>query len=215
MTYRSRSNRAGFHGLLMAGALVLDAGSLLVQAQEAAPSKRTAPAAEKAPNSAPQTTLRSQRLATRKARAVYEIARATRELAEIAVEQYALATYPRDLASVDGEIKLAESDLARAKDQLERLKRLAHKRFPPGAGLISAELFLKRAKFALEQAQSKKKVLLGYTKPKRLKELEVAVEKARSDEVAKRTAWEQEKAKQFILERQMIRVRGDFDFTTA
>ena len=48
--------------------------------------------------------------------------------------------------------------------------------------MVSEELALKKGRFALEQAQSKKKVLVGYTRDKTLKELKSEVEKARSDE---------------------------------
>ena len=57
---------------------------------------------------------------------------------------------------------------------------------------VSEELTLKKARFALEQAQSKKKVLVEYTKDKTIKELESEVEKARSDELAKKATWELE-----------------------
>ena len=68
---------------------------------------------------------------------------------------------------------------------------------------VSEELTLKKARFALEQAQSKKKVLVEYTKDKTIKELESEVEKARSDELAKKATWELEKSKEKKLERQI------------
>jgi RNA polymerase sigma factor (sigma-70 family) len=129
----------------------------------------------------PRARLRAQQLATRKAKASYEIAKLTRELAGIAVEEYEEVNYPRDLATVGAEIKLAESDLARSEVKLNR----------------------KKAQFALEQAQGKRDVLIKYTKGKTIKELESAVEKARSDELAKEAAWDLEKAKETELERQL------------
>ena len=69
---------------------------------------------------------------------------------------------------------------------------------------VSEELTLKKAQFALEQAQSKREVLLNqYTKGKTIKELRSEVEKARSDELAKEAAWELEKAKEIELEAQL------------
>lgn len=129
----------------------------------------------------PRARLRAQQLATRKAKASYEIARLTRELAGIAIEEYEEVTYPRDLATVRAEIKLAESDLARSEEKLNR----------------------KKAQFALEQAQSKWHVLVNYTKGKTIKELKIAVEKARLDELAREAAWDLEKAKETELERQL------------
>src|SRR5262249_12608377 len=140
-------------------------------------------------------TLRAQRLAVRRAKAVYEIAKQTRDLAEIALEEYEEVIYPRDLATVEGEIKLAESDLSRSKDRLDWAKRMLEKKRIGQAQKISEELNNKKASFALEQAQSKKLVLVEYTKGKTFKELMSEVEKARSDELAKKATLELENAK--------------------
>ena len=146
--------------------------------------------------------LRAQQLATRKAKAFYQIAKLTRELAEIAVEEYEEVTYPRDLATVEGEIKLAETDLIRSQDRLEWAKRMFEKTFISRA-TKAEELTFKKSQFALEQAESKKKVLTQYTKGKTIKELRSAVEKARLDELDKKAAWDLEKATEAELERQL------------
>jgi hypothetical protein len=70
---------------------------------------------------------------------------------------------------------------------------------------VSEQLNLEKAKYALEQAQARKKVLVDYTRPKTIKSLEAAVEKARKDEVNKREAWEREVIRQADLERQLDR----------
>jgi HlyD family secretion protein len=153
--------------------------------------------------STPQPTLRAQQLATRKAKAHFEIARQTSELAKIAVEEYEELKFPRDLATVEGEIKLAESDLSRSEDRAEWAKRMFEKKHVSPAVKVSEELSLKKARFALEQAQSVKSVLVKYTKDKTIKELESEVEKARSDELAKHATWELEKGKEMKLEREI------------
>ena len=61
---------------------------------------------------------------------------------------------------------------------------------------VSEELSLEKARFARERARTKRKVLVEYTKAKTLEVLESAVEKAKSDELAKQAAWELEKAKE-------------------
>ncbi len=66
------------------------------------------------------------------------------------------------------------------------------KGYVSAATKVSEELTLKKARFALEQAQSKKKVLVEYTRDKTIKELQSEVEKARSDELAKKATWELE-----------------------
>ena len=60
------------------------------------------------------------------------------------------------------------------------------------------------AQFALEQAQSKRKVLVDYTRSKTIRQLRSEVEKARADELAKQTALDIEtiKEKRVDLEHQ-------------
>jgi HlyD family secretion protein len=160
-------------------------------------------ATKEPPADVSRSRLRTQQLATRKAKAFYEIAKATRALAEIAVEEYEDVTYPKDLATAQGEIKLAESDLARAEDRADWARRMFDKRYVSQATKNSEELTLKKARFALEQAQSKRIVLVDYTKGKTMKELKSDVEKAHSDELAKEAAWKMENGKEIELERQL------------
>ena len=124
-------------------------------------------------------------------------------LAEIAVEEYAWSSYPRDLAAVEGEIKLAESDLSRSEDRVGWARRMFDKGYVSKATKLSEELSLKKAQFALEQARTRRKVMVEYTKAKRVKGLQSAAEKARADELAKLATWERERAKQADLERQL------------
>ena len=81
--------------------------------------------------------------------------------------------------------------------------RMFDKGYVSMATKVSEELTLKKARFALEQAQSKKKVLVDYTKDKTIKELESEVEKAHSDELAKKATWELEASKEKKLEKQI------------
>jgi HlyD family secretion protein len=67
---------------------------------------------------------------------------------------------------------------------------------------------MKKARFALEQGESKRKILIAYTMPKRINELKRAVEIARSDELAKKATWERERSKESALEREVIRSRA-------
>ena len=57
--------------------------------------------------------------------------------------------------------------------------------------------------FSLEQAQSKKNVLVNYTRDKTIIELRSEVEKARSDELAKQANWELERTREAKLARQL------------
>ncbi len=193
-------------GIATGGASVYVRGSQEPAKQDGqAIPKRTTDTSAKAPQPSTITTrarLRAQQLATRKARASYAIARATRELAEIAVEEYEEVTFPRDLATVEGEIKLAESNLKRSEDLRERARRKAeieNKRFPTVSN-DPEKLSHQKAQFALEQAQSKRKVLVDYTRSKTINELRKEVEKARADERAKQDAVDIESIKERELE---------------
>jgi HlyD family secretion protein len=146
-------------------------------------------------------TLREQHLATRKAKAIYEIARSTRELAEIAAEEYEQVKFPLELAEVGGEIKLAEIDLRRSEDRLDWARRMFDKGYVSKAQRDSEELSLKKGKFALEQAASKRKVLVEDTKDKTIKELKIHVDKAKFDEVEKEAIWRLLRDKELELER--------------
>jgi HlyD family secretion protein len=211
MNSRSRSLRQGTRGLLGAGAIALGLslgfGDLFPShARQSPPPAKGADRQDKPPaTTIPKSRLRAQQLATRKAKATYEIARLTRELAEIAVEEYAEGIYAQDLATVDGEIKLVETDLKRSEERLDWARRMFDKGYVSRATKVSEELNFKKAQFALEQAQSKKKVLVEYTKAKTIQELKSEVKKARADELDKKAVWKQAEAAEAELERQLER----------
>ncbi|MGC8641443.1 MAG: efflux RND transporter periplasmic adaptor subunit, partial [Isosphaeraceae bacterium] len=147
--------------------------------------------------------LTNQKISTQGAEASYQNARLTREVAEIAVKEYVEGIYKQDYATCQGEIKLAESDLSRASDRVDWATRMYEKGYVSKAQKVSEELNFQKAKFALEQAQSKLDVLEHYTKAKTIKELESEVEKAKSDELAKKQTWQLEKDKEAKLEKQI------------
>ena len=148
-------------------------------------------------------SLTNQKITTESAKANFANATLTREVAEIAVREYVEGIYKQDLATVEGEIKLAESELSRAEDRVDWAQRMYLKGYVSLAQKVSEDLALKKARFALEQAQSKKKVLVDYTRDKTIKELESDVKKALSDELAKKATLELETGKEKKLERQI------------
>ena len=191
-------------GIATGGASVYVRGSQEPAKQDGqAISRRTTNSAAKAPRATtitPRARLRAQQLATRKAKASYAIARATRELAEIAFEEYEEVNFPRDLATIEGEVELAESDLTRSKDRLEWAGRMLEKGYVSAAQKASEELNHQKAQFTLEQAGTKRKVLVEYTRSKTIKELRSEVEKTRADERAKQDAVDIESIKERELE---------------
>ncbi len=148
-------------------------------------------------------SLTNQQITTKSADANFRNATLTREVAEIAVREYVEGIYKQDLATVEGEIKLAESELSRALDRVDWAQRMFVKGYVSMAQKVSEDLALKKARFSLEQAQSKKKVLVDYTRDKTIKELQSEVEKAGSDELAKKATWSLETSKEKKLEKQI------------
>jgi HlyD family secretion protein len=165
----------------------------------------------------------NQKIATQGAEASYRNAKITREVAEIAIKEYVEGIYLQEKATIQGEIKLAESDLPRSVDRLERItkerKRLDTILAAKGEErtaveivadldlddrLESARIAVPRAKFALEQAQSKLNVLENYTKAKTIKDLKSEIEKALSIELARKQAYQLERDKEARLEKQIV-----------
>nr|WP_303652528.1 efflux RND transporter periplasmic adaptor subunit [Paludisphaera mucosa] len=148
-------------------------------------------------------SLINQKISTQGAEASYQQAKLTREVAEIAVKEYEEGIYAQDKATINGEIKLAESDLARAADRVDWANRMFDKGYVSRAQKVSEELNNQKARFALEQAQSKLAVLERFTKAKTIKELRSDVEKAFSDEKAKEQTYRLEQEKEAKYEKQI------------
>jgi len=161
------------------------------------------------PESDPALQAVNQRITVKSAEANYENAKLAREIAEIAVVEYEEGIFKQDHATVVGEVKLAESDLSGAVDMIEVAKdRLAKiKKVSRGAGqdlfyeytfedrVAEFQIREPRVRLAFEKAKSKLDGLEKYVRPKRVKELKSAVEKARSDELALQARWKQEELK--------------------
>jgi hypothetical protein len=73
-------------------------------------------------------------------------------------------------ATIRGEIALAEADVARARDRLAWSTKMKEKGHVPDSTRIADDLNLRKSKFALEQAQTKKNVYEKYSKAKMVKE---------------------------------------------
>jgi RND family efflux transporter MFP subunit len=164
----------------------------------------------------------NQRITTKSAEANYLNAKLAREVAEIAIREYKEGVYVQEKQTVEGDIKLAQSDLVRAEDDVDMTTRVRERvngiltakgrertvadlaaEIYINDRLFNARLAVERAKFAIEQAHSKKVVLERYAAPKRIKDLESDIKKAHSDELAKQATWEMEKRKEDRLERQV------------
>jgi HlyD family secretion protein len=163
----------------------------------------------------------NQTIATRRAEAAYHNAKLAREAAEIAVAEYANGIFQQESYALKSQVVGARAAIQKAEDRLERTKR-AHKRVSEAAKAVAvktpadivAELDIEdrleaagaavqREKETLELARSKLELLEKYTLPKTTKALKVEVERKRSDELARQSAWELEKSREEKLNKQI------------
>jgi HlyD family secretion protein len=142
-----------------------------------------------------------QRIAVKKAESAYVNAKSDREVAEIALKAYTDGESLGQLADAEGDIEIARAEMDLAEAELNNA-RAAHPD-SRGVAIRRAEVAVLRTRFALEKAQSRKKVLTQYTRPKKVMELEAVVKKGRADELARMAIWELERSKEVKLEKQL------------
>jgi HlyD family secretion protein len=133
--------------------------------------------------------------------------RIAREVAVMAVNEYKEGTFRQEFAVTESGIKLAEAELSRAKDNLDWVRGIFEKGYTTMAEKVTAELVLKHARFALELGQTKKKILIDYSKARTIKALTGDVEAARARELAKLAALERERSAQKRLTDQIGRCK--------
>jgi HlyD family secretion protein len=151
--------------------------------------------------------LLAEEILVRAAEADVNAARIGREVAVLTVIEYKEGTFVQDFAQTESEIKLIEAKLAGAEDQTEWSRRMFEKGYVSMSEKVVNELALKQARFALEQAQSKKKVLIDYSKARTIKALTGAVEAARAGELAKQADLERKRSVQKRLNDQIGRCK--------
>ncbi|WP_197443665.1 HlyD family efflux transporter periplasmic adaptor subunit [Maioricimonas rarisocia] len=121
----------------------------------------------------------------------------------IAVQEYEQGTFVQELQQAEAQIKIALENLRSAENVLKYSERMVRKGFVTPLQRDADAFAVERAKLDLEVAETAKKVLVEFTKPKMMKELiakrEAAAAKLRSDEAA----LELEQAKLERLEKQL------------
>ncbi len=147
--------------------------------------------------------LKNQTITKTGAEASFQQAKLTREVAEVAVIEYEKGTYKQEFETIQGDIAMAQAELKRAEDRFEWTSKMRDKGYVSEAQKTSDKFNLDKAKFTLEQAQTRMEVLLKYTKGKTLKELGAEVEKAKSDELAKKATLQLEQDKEAKLVKQI------------
>ncbi len=149
--------------------------------------------------------LASQEIVAQAAQAEVHATRIAREVAVMALREFKESAYAQQLATTEGQIKLAESKLSRALDRVDWSQRMFLKGYVSLAEKVSEDLALKQARFALEEAQSQKKVLIDHSRERETKALTGAIESARARELAAQAALAREQTLQKKLAGELLR----------
>jgi len=136
--------------------------------------------------SAIEDKLNSQRIVYEKALATQIQSQESLEAAKITVKEYEEGTFLQLLKQVEAEIQIALENLRSSENQLKYSKRMVRKGFASSLQREADEFAVERAKLDLDAANTKKKVLVDFTKLKTLKDLiakrEAASAQLRSDQ---------------------------------
>jgi hypothetical protein len=119
--------------------------------------------------------------------------------AKTALAEYLNGTFAQEHQLLLGEIALAESDVNRADDRLAWMERMEKKGYRPLNHLAEAQADVQRAKFILDQADTKRLVLEKHGKTAE----SAKVEAAQEDFQAKRAIRERESEKKAMLARRV------------
>lgn len=142
--------------------------------------------------------LNNQLITAQRAEADCRNAEKTREVAEIHVKEYREGTFPLEMQQLEGEATVADSELILAIDQLADAEKSKDAK-----AIRDAKAAKLRAEVAKRTAAGKLQLLVKHTSPRRITELKGEIDKARADELAKKSTVELEKVKAEKLRRQI------------
>jgi HlyD family secretion protein len=114
-------------------------------------------------------------------------------LAKISVNEYEKGTFVQELQGLDAEVTIAMENLRGAENQFEYTQKMFRKGFVTKLQLEADEFAVKRSNLELAQSETKRKVLVDFTKEKMLEDLRSAVKTATSGVKQKQSALDLEK----------------------
>ena len=114
-------------------------------------------------------------------------------LAKISVNEYEKGTFVQELQGLDAEVTIAMENLRGAENQFEYTQKMFRKGFVTKLQLEADEFAVKRSKLELSQSETKRKVLVDFTREKMLEDLRSAVKTATSGVSQKQSALSLEK----------------------
>jgi HlyD family secretion protein len=133
----------------------------------------------------------NQRISSIRSGTAHRRNQAAREIAELNLVEYAEGLFKLQVQEVQAALKKAEADLAIAEDEFAAKK--------TGKEAAARD----NARLALEIAQTRKRVLLDYTRGRTIKELKLAIEIAHADELASKDVSELQALKEKRLSREV------------
>jgi HlyD family secretion protein len=123
--------------------------------------------------------------------------------ASISVKEYEEGTYLKDLQSAESQIKVAMENMRSAENTLSHTERMFRKGFVTSLQLEADKFAVERAHLDLDAAQTAKKVLEQFTKPKTLKGLQATRDAADARRRSEQAAVNLEKDKLDRLQNQL------------
>jgi hypothetical protein len=182
--------------------LVADSRQTLTELHETMATLTNRVLATAAPARPTEAELAGQKAAVESAKAGYQQMLLAREAAELALKEYEEGIYPHERFERENEVDRALADVESAKQALAptktryaKLKQASSGKTADAATILrfqrevsAAELRQKKATFWLEQAQTKRKLLLEFEHERKLLELNARLSKARTDELVRHAA---------------------------
>ncbi len=144
-----------------------------------------------------------QRIAVNRAEATMVQAEKDLEVAIISKQEYAEGTFRQQLQDAEAQITIALENLRTAENTLAHTERMFRKGYVSKLQLESQQFAVKTAKLNLASAETAKEVLVKYTKPKMLEDLQAQIDAARTRASSEKEAYELELAKLKRLEEQL------------
>ncbi|MBM82464.1 MAG: hypothetical protein CMJ78_18015 [Planctomycetaceae bacterium] len=125
------------------------------------------------------------------------------EAAKIAVKEYEEGTFVEESKKADAEIRIAQENLRTAQNIFAYTKKMVRKGFATSLQREADEFAVERCQLDLDAAETRKKVLVDFTKEKTLKDLEAKRDASAAKMRADEAALELEKSKLERLKKQL------------
>jgi multidrug resistance efflux pump len=154
-----------------------------------------------------QDRLAAQATRIRACEAEVEAAGLASKAAALAIKGYMEGTYLLDLQESERAIKLTESKLASAEGKVDWRRRMFDKGYASLSERVADELALKESMFALEMAQTRKRLLTEHTRKQTITTLEADLQAVKARQLIRQADLERERSVEKSLATQIARCK--------